>query len=54
MPPNKDTSQNIQMKSAFEDIVTDMHILYDNKITDTEAHEAAINLIEFCKCLMDC
>ena len=37
----------------YEDIVQSMRNLYDGKITDPEAHEAARNFIGFCRQVLD-
>ena len=39
--------------ALFDDVVQDMHDLYDNQITEGEAQEAASNLIGFCKTLLE-
>lgn len=40
-------AQNSAADETYEGVVQDMRDLYDNRISDQEAHEAARNLIRF-------
>lgn len=42
-----------KLDAAYLNIVEDMRKLYDYKISETEAHEAARNLINFCKIVLE-
>ena len=42
-----------ETKAAYDKIVQKIQVLYDNKLSPTEAHAAARNLIGFCKVLLE-
>lgn len=45
----KSKNKERPMGEIYEDIVDVIHKMYDNKLTHKEAHDAARNLIGFCK-----
>lgn len=49
-PPAPSTKET---KAAYDKIVQKIQALYDHKLTEKEAHEAARNLIGFCKVLLE-
>ncbi|MBE9602656.1 hypothetical protein [Pedobacter sp. MC2016-24] len=42
-----------QERNGYTAVVQEMHKLYDSKITDNQANEAARNLIGFCKIILE-
>lgn len=51
--PHRDTSKNSSCYTTYENVVNDMHELYNNELSSYEAHEAARNFIGWMQTLIE-